>query len=131
MIALDASFLIATFELRDEHHWAAVQTLPIVLPSDLVASAVTIGETLVRPLATGRSQEIEERLDGLGIVRRAVPEDAGLRLAQLRVATGLKLPDCCVLLAAQDAGATAVASFDDPLRATADGRGLALVPRTL
>ena len=42
------------------------------------------------------------------------PPDSAVRLAKLRASTGLKMPDCCVLLAAADAGAT-VASFDGRL----------------
>ncbi len=42
------------------------------------------------------------------------PADTAVRLAQLRASTGLRMPDCCVLLAAEDAGAS-VASFDDRL----------------
>jgi predicted nucleic acid-binding protein len=45
-------------------------------------------------------------------------------LAQLRTDTGLKLPDCCVLLAAQDHDAR-VASFDTDLLNAADKQGLA------
>ena len=46
--------------------------------------------------------------------------DAPTRLARLRAETGLKLPDCCVLLAAQDASASSVLSFDDRLSAAAE-----------
>ncbi len=38
------------------------------------------------------------------------PADAAVRLAQLRATTDLKMPDCCVLLVAEDAGAS-IASF--------------------
>ena len=53
--------------------------------------------------------------------------DAARRLAALlRVDTRLKLPDCCVLLAAQDAGADTVATFDDRLGAAAEGLGISV-----
>ena len=40
--------------------------------------------------------------------------DTAVRLARLRVTTGLKMPDCCVLLAAEEVNAS-VASFDERL----------------
>lgn len=54
----------------------------------------------------------------------ALGENAPERLAQLRTDTGLKLPDCCVLLAAQDHDAHLV-SFDTNLLKAARKLGLA------
>lgn len=53
----------------------------------------------------------------------AVGTDAPERPAHLRSATRLKLPDCCVLLAAQDVRATTVLPFDDRLRVAAREAG--------
>ena len=50
----------------------------------------------------------------LEVQELAFPADTGVRLAQLRALTGLRMPDCCVLLSAQDAGAS-LASFDTRL----------------
>jgi predicted nucleic acid-binding protein len=50
--------------------------------------------------------------------------EAPSRLAALRAGSGLKLPDCCVLLAAQDAEAEAVLTFDDALAREAERLGL-------
>jgi predicted nucleic acid-binding protein len=44
----------------------------------------------------------------------------------MRAQTGLKLPDCCVLLAAEDEEAQGVASFDDRLAAVVAPMGLRL-----
>jgi hypothetical protein len=61
--------------------------------------------------AAGRAaikREADERADAetalqqLGVEELALGENAPGRLAQLRTDTGLKLLDCCVLLAAQD-----------------------------
>jgi len=53
-------------------------------------------------------------------VREIAPgSDAAGRLATLRAATGLRLPDCSVLLAPQDERATVV-MFDDRLARAAD-----------
>jgi hypothetical protein len=62
-------------------------------------------------------------LHALGIQELPFPADTALRLAKLRAATGLKMPDCCVILAAEDEAAT-VASFDERLAQTAEMRNL-------
>lgn len=54
-----------------------------------------------------------------------LPQDAPSRLARLRAATTLKMPDCCVLLAA-DQLADAIATFDDRLADVARNHGLAV-----
>ncbi|WP_367186735.1 PIN domain-containing protein [Sporichthya sp.] len=59
----------------------------------------------------------------------AFPPDTAVRLAQLRAETGLRMPDCCVLLSAEATGAT-VATFDDRLAASAEARNLAVRRRT-
>ena len=52
-------------------------------------------------------------------------DNAPARLAVLKAGTGLKLPDCCVLLAAEQTHG-AVATFNDRLANAATGRGLAI-----
>nr|WP_293774994.1 hypothetical protein [Sporichthya sp.] len=47
----------------------------------------------------------------------------------MRAETGLRMPDCCVLLSAEATGAT-VATFDDRLAASAEARNLAVRRRT-
>ena len=59
----------------------------------------------------------------MGIETIALGPDAPARLAALRAGTRLRLPDCCVLLAAQTAGAQ-VASFDERLTAAAESLGM-------
>lgn len=51
--------------------------------------------------------------------------DAAVRLASLRATTRLKLPDCCVVLAAQQ-HAAAVLTFDGRLAAASERLGVAL-----
>jgi predicted nucleic acid-binding protein len=48
-----------------------------------------------------------------------------MRLAMLRAGTGLKMPDCCVLLAAEQAHGS-LATLDDRLATAATERGLAV-----
>ena len=47
-----------------------------------------------------------------------LPADAAAQLASLRTRTGRRMPDCCVLLAAERTGG-AVLSFDEKLRGSA------------
>lgn len=70
---------------------------------------------------------MREDLDAAGV--SVVAADAGepLRLAELRISTGLKLPDCCVLDVALRT-ASSLATFDDALAAEARRRGVALLP---
>ncbi|RDJ93202.1 type II toxin-antitoxin system VapC family toxin, partial [Lacticaseibacillus rhamnosus] len=67
--------------------------------------------------------DAETALQQLGVNELTLGENAPGRLAQLRTDTGLKLPDCCVLLAAQDHDAR-VASFDTDLLKAAHKLGL-------
>jgi predicted nucleic acid-binding protein len=50
-------------------------------------------------------------------------EDSPGRLANLRATTRLRIPDCCVLLAAESAGAT-IATLDNRLAEAASDLGL-------
>lgn len=114
MIVLDASVLIAHLDRRDRHHAQAQVLLAAARGGALGASAVTLAETLVSPARAGRLADAEAALQRLRIGELPLGENAAGRLAGLRAETGLKLPDCCVLLAAQDHDG-AVASFDSDL----------------
>ena len=56
--------------------------------------------------------------------------DAPVRLAALRADTGLKLPDCCVLLAADAASADGVLTFDDALAREGERPGVRVGSRS-
>lgn len=83
----------------------------------MVASAY--GETLVKPLANGHGDDVDEFVDGIGI--EIVPLDRPLakRVAELRVEhPTLRLPDAAVVAAAQLRGARLL-TFDERLRSVA------------
>lgn len=126
MIVLDASVLIAHADEGDAHHVRAVDVLDEV-DDGLDASPVTLAEVLVRPVRDGILPRAQAYLEGLGVEAIGLEADAPVRLAVLQAETGLRLPDCCVLLAAQQAGGV-VLTFDDRLRRIADGLGLAVGP---
>lgn len=66
-------------------------------------------------------------LQAAGVQLAPRDADEPLRLAELRVTTGLKLPDCCVLDVAMTNRAR-LATFDRGLAAAARGLGVAVVP---
>lgn len=123
MIVLDASVLIAFLDGEDDHHAAAEQLLTEAIDDDLAINSLTLAEVLVAPVRGGRLDPVLAALHALEVQELPFPADTAVRLAQLRATTGLKMPDCCVLLAAEDAAAT-VASFDERLARTAEMRNL-------
>jgi len=56
-----------------------------------------------------------------------LPPNAPSRLSQLRAESGVKLPDCCVLLAAMQTEGTVI-TFDDALTKAATRLGLRALP---
>lgn len=119
MIILDASVLIAHLDERDAQHERAVERLLDVADQPLGCNPITLAEVLVGPARHDRLDAARDAVGALGIEEVPLARDAPARLASLRAATGLKLPDCCVLLAAQDAGAGAILTFDDRLAVAA------------
>ena len=113
MIVLDASVLIASLVNDDIHH-AAAEALLRTTTQGLLVNTVTLAETLVSPVRTGRLDEVLATLADLGVLETQLPPDSARILSGLRVDTGLKMPDCCVLLTALERRA-AIASFDDRL----------------
>ncbi len=121
MIVLDASVLIGYLNRDDAHSEQALWLLAEAADkdTDLLVNPVTLAEVLVAPTRTGRQEEALRVLTEVGVRVEPFPPDAPSVLARLRC-TGLKMPDCCVLLTALDQRA-AVASFDDRLlRAAAE-----------
>lgn len=123
MIVLDASVLIAFLDGDDKHHPSAEQLLTEVIDEDLAVNSLTLAEVLVAPARDGRVDRVLAALQALDVQELPFPADAALRLAKLRATTGLKMPGCCVILAAEAADA-AVASFDERLAQTAELRNL-------
>jgi predicted nucleic acid-binding protein len=123
VIVLDASVLIAHLDKRDAHHERASRLLTDTGAEPLGAGTITLAETLVGPTRAGRLDDAVVALDRLGVAELPLGNEAPARLARLRAEVGCKLPDCCVLLAAQEHGGT-VASFDSALVDVAEGLGL-------
>lgn len=123
MIVLDASVLIGFIFDQDAHHAAAVALLRDEAGNAFGVSPVTLAEALVAPTRLGRVAAAERMLLEIGVNEIALPRDAALVLAELRVESGLKMPDCCVLLAAITSNG-AVATFDSRLKSVATSRDI-------
>lgn len=127
MIVLDAGVLIAYLDGGDNHHGPAETLLAGAIDDELGANPLTLAEVLVVPARNGRLDPTRAALHDLEVNELLFPPDTAARLARLRADTGLKMPDCCVLLAAEDADAT-VATFDDGLARAARDRNLRALP---
>ncbi len=113
MIVVDASVLIAFLDPNDVHHDAAVALLETASPP-LVVHPITAAEVLVAPARHGLADRVWADLLAIGVQVDDTPIEP-MQLARLRVETGCKLPDCCVIATAV-ALRVAVATFDDRLR---------------
>jgi predicted nucleic acid-binding protein len=123
VIVLDASVLIAHLDADDALHGRASTLLRALAEQQFAASALTLAEVLVGPARAGALERAGAALRRLGVDTVPLLGSSPAALAGLRAATGLRLPDCCVLLAAEEAGA-ALATFDDRLATAARRRAL-------
>ena len=128
MIVLDASVLIAHLEVTDAHHQRATEVLLATAGEALGASPITLAEVFVGPARAGQLDRAAAAIEDLQVEAVPLDVDAPARLAALRAETGLRMPDCCVLYAAQTANA-ALATFDDRLAAAATHHNLTVHTR--
>lgn len=127
MIVLDADVLIGYLDRADAHHESARSVLRSLAGEDVAASTITLAESITGPVHRGAGDQAAAILDDIGVDEISLPPGAARRLAELRVATGLKLPDCVVLHAAEVRGAR-IASFDQRLRRSAAALGVGTLP---
>jgi predicted nucleic acid-binding protein len=129
VIILDACVLIAHFDAEDALHEDARSLLRGIADEAFRTSPITQAEVLAGPARAGRLDRAVAALAQLGVRTVPMEADAPMRLAMLRTETGLKLPDCCVLLAAEQLGDAQMATLDDQLYAVARQRGFAVIGR--
>lgn len=125
MIVLDASVVIAHLAAADVHHEQAVGFFRDHATDRFLLHPLTLAEILVGPIRVGREAFAAHQLAAMGISEWRPPAGSAVELARLRVETGLKLPDCCVLQAAL-AERSPVATFDAPLARQAKSLGVPL-----
>ncbi len=119
MITVDACVLIAHLDPHDANNARAFHLLDSVGVEDLGVSPMTMAEILVKPVRERQVAQKRADLRAIGVIEVPFGPNVALRLARLRAETGLKMPDCCVLLAAEDGDATGILTLDDRLRAQA------------
>jgi predicted nucleic acid-binding protein len=123
VIVVDASVLIAHLDQHDALHSQAAERLLAAADRPLACSPITLAEVLVGPARLGRLDEARAAIATLAVAQVPLAPDAAFRLAALRARTSLKLPDCCVLLAAETVAAASVLTFDDRLSREAERLG--------
>lgn len=127
MITLDASVVIAHLQPRDAHHAAATDYLRAHVDQPLLIHSLNLAEVLVGGVKAGRGLELRDDLHAIGLRVAAQDEGEPLRLAALRVETGLRLPDCCALDTAL-ASESRLATFDEHLARAARARHVVVDP---
>ena len=123
MIVLDASVVIALLDPNDRHHLRATDLLAEHAAAGFRMHQLTLAEVLVGGVRVGRANQMLSDLRAMGVESVQPAPDEPLILAELRVATGLKMPDCCVLAVALRKSAP-LATFDDQLARGAESLGL-------
>lgn len=118
---LDASILLAYFDDDDPHSEDAAEIL--LSDRQLAIGTVTLAESLAIAARDGRVGDRLADIREREVQEVALAPGSASQLAFLRVGTGLRMPDCCVLLAALSTYAWAIATRDDQLRAAAAGLG--------
>lgn len=123
---VDASVAIA-LRSPDDRHAAAAERI-VVAAESLVIHPVTLAESLVVPARRGQARSVRDLLvDRLGFVVATTDADEPVRVAELRAATTVHLPDCYPLALAEHLGEP-LATFDTGLAAAARARGIIVVP---
>lgn len=124
MIVVDASVLIAFLDDRDEHHAKAREI--VARRDSFGVHMLTLAETLVHGVRADRFDEMATAITAVGIHELERLSAEPRTLARLRVETGLKLPDCCVLMAAEATGG-ALATFHTRLATAAVQRRVRVI----
>ncbi|MCL2803972.1 MAG: type II toxin-antitoxin system VapC family toxin [Micrococcales bacterium] len=126
MITLDASCLIALLDGQDRHHKRATAIVAAGRPGEMQIHSINLAEVLVGAVRVGETARTLSSIEAMGITAYATADQEPLRLAEVRHQTGLKLPDCCALVAALAKGLT-LATFDQDLAKAARQLGITVV----
>jgi len=120
MVVLDACVLIANFE-NDVHATKAANVLDT--EDALTLHPLTLSECAVGASRTRRLDVLRGNIQRLGADVWQPDPEHWFRVGALRAATGLSLPDCCVLEAARTLVAS-LATFDLQLAKAAKSMGI-------
>jgi predicted nucleic acid-binding protein len=122
-VALDADVVIAFLDASDDQHRRAVDLLRPLLGggAEIVIGASVFAEVMVRPLARGVGDTVDEFVDAVGATVVAIDRELARRAAGLRARhRSLRLPDALALATALTAGAELV-TLDQRLARVARG----------
>jgi len=125
VIVLDAGVLIGFLAADDVFHDRASTFLAEHAAQTFAASALTVAETLVHPARAARLGDARRALAALQLGVLGLAADEAVQLAELRAATGLRMPDAVVVLAAERHGAE-LATTDAAVARAAEARGIPL-----
>jgi predicted nucleic acid-binding protein len=126
VIVLDASVLIAYLNGSDPHHARSTRIFEEHCTVGFTVHPINLAEVLVGHARRGTGDQVLSELVDSGMALAPERSSEPLMLANLRATTGLRLPDCCVLAAAQ-ATTAALATFDERLAAAARDLGITVV----
>jgi predicted nucleic acid-binding protein len=127
VITLDGGVVIAHLYPQDPHHEAATGYLRASADEGFIIHSLNLAEVLVGGVRVGRGQEMLTDLEAIGLRVADRQDGQALRLATLRVTSGLKLPDCCALDAALTTAST-LATFDHTLAKVARQHHVTVAP---
>jgi predicted nucleic acid-binding protein len=122
MIILDAGVLIGHLRGDDPFHVAASEFLEEHEELDWGVSCMTVAESLVHPVREGRGVSVLGALERLHILPLDFAGTDMLGLAEVRAASGLRMPDAIVLYTAESHGAELVTTERTLARAADDRR---------
>jgi predicted nucleic acid-binding protein len=127
VITLDATVVIAHLYPQDPYHEVATDYLRASADEGFIIHSLNLAEVLVGGVRVGRGQEMLTDLEAIGLHVADRKDGEALRLATLRVTSGLKLPDCCTLDTALTTAST-LATFDDALAKAARQHHVTVAP---
>ena len=123
VVVLDANVLIAAYDDTNAHHAWAVDLLTLTTAEDLVISALTYAEVLVRPAMENVLDEFRRDVDPVGYKVLDITAESAIATAQVRAQSKLRMPDAVVLQAALEHRG-AIATADASLAAAALSHGV-------
>ena len=100
-IVFDGNVVIALLDSNNIHHDQAVEIYLASTSSSIHLSALTYAEILTHPAGTKNLAKFVSNLSAGGFEVEESSTELAIDIAKVRQATGLKMPDACVLALAK------------------------------
>ena len=107
-VTIDATALIALMKPTDSHHEWAKDFFIKHLHDELVISSLTYAEVLTHPARHNVLDKFLNDIEALELNVASLSDNDSVPLAQLRVSSGLRMPDAVVLHTAKSLGTSLV-----------------------